>query len=101
MELDEFVRQTIEKLITGVGAACRHAKENATHIGGGSTTRVEFDVAVTTTEGSEKKAGAGMTVAGIGLGGQGKTDLSNSCVSRIKFTVLVDLRRTEEYKGAY
>jgi hypothetical protein len=97
MELDEFVRKTLEQVIDGVGQACKHARANKAHIGSSSYSPIEFDVAVTVTEGSESKADGGIKVAGIGIGGHGKTELTNSSVSRVKFTVLVSLPTTVEY----
>jgi hypothetical protein len=101
MELDEFVRRTIEQVISGVGEACKHAKANGAEISGDSLTPIEFDVAVTTTEGSESKANAGIKVAWIGIGGEGKSEVTSSSVSRIKFSVLVGLPTTERNPGAY
>jgi len=95
MELDEFVRKTIEQVISGVAQARDHAITNNAHIANGLINPIEFDVAVTVTEGSETKAGAGITVAGIGIGGHGKTELTNSSVSRIKFSVPIRLPGTE------
>src|SRR5262245_22082277 len=80
MELDEFVRKTIEQVISGVGAACKHAKANGAEIGGDTLSPIEFDVAVTTTEGSETKANAGIKVAWIGIGGEGKSEATSSSV---------------------
>ena len=52
---------------------------------------VDFDVAVTTSEGAEGKAGAGLFVAGIGLGAKGGVTAENSAISRVKFQVPVTL----------
>jgi len=49
--------------------------------------RIDFDVAVTATEGTETKGGVGIMVGAIGLGSQGKSDASNASQSRIKFVV--------------
>ncbi len=99
MELDEFVRKTIEQVISGVAHARYHAIANNAHLPGGLINSIEFDVAVTVTEGSETKAGAGITVAGIGIGGHGKTELTNTSVSRIKFSVPVRLPAAEPSVG--
>jgi len=48
---------------------------------------VEFDVAVTSTEGSAAKAGVGIFVAGLGLGMQGELDASSSSISRVEFSI--------------
>ena len=52
---------------------------------------IEFDVAVTTTEGTETKGGIGVFVVAVGLGSQGKSDATNSSSSRIKFSVPIFL----------
>lgn len=91
MELDEFVRRTIEQVITGVSQACKHAKENGAMITSNRLQPIEFDVAVTTTEGSESKKSGGIAVWGLGLNAQGRNEMTNSSVSRIKFTVMVAL----------
>ena len=48
---------------------------------------IEFDVAVTASQGSEAKAGAGISVGAITLGATGKEDNKNTSVSRIKFSI--------------
>ena len=48
---------------------------------------IEFDVAVTVSEGKETKGGIGILVGSIGLGSQGKSDSEHSAVSRLKFRV--------------
>ena len=110
MKLQEFIRETIKEYIAGVKEAQEYAAAHGAKVhppskkaGQQETFRmvdpttwqllqnVEFDVAVTSTEGSEAKATAGIFVAAIGLGAQGKTDMSSSTVSRIKFSVPVAL----------
>ena len=58
VDLKEFVTQTILEILEGVHEA---QKEIDSH-------RVEFDVAVTASRGSEAKAGAGVVVAVLGFG---------------------------------
>lgn len=55
---------------------------------------IEFDVAVTASEGTEAKAGMGIMVGSIGIGTQGKSDTENTSVSRIKFRIPVVLPYT-------
>jgi len=101
MKLQEFISETLKQIITGV----KEAQEYANSLGGiinppkkgpgsnfiDSAENVAFDVAVTSTEGSETKGGVGVFVAAFGLGAQGKTDMSSSSISRIKFSVSVFL----------
>ena len=51
---------------------------------------MEFDVAVTSTEGSEKTGGVGIFVAGFGMWTKGKSDTSSSLISRIKFSIPIE-----------
>lgn len=48
---------------------------------------IEFDVAVTASEGTETKGGIGVMVGSIGLGTHGKSDATSASQSRIKFSV--------------
>lgn len=48
---------------------------------------IEFDLAVSATEGTEAKAGIGIFAGAIGLGTQAKLDDNNVTVSRIKFSI--------------
>lgn len=95
MELKTFVQQTLEHIISGVSDshthAIKHGASIATH---GYITDVEFDVAVTTTDNSERKGGAGIFVFGFGIGGSGKTEATTSAVSRVKFKVTLGLPYT-------
>lgn len=97
MKLQDFVSETLKEIIDGVLAAQRYAASKNARINPGSPVRresqqhVEFDVAVTTTEGTETKGGIGVFVGPVGLGSQGRTDNTNSSVSRIKFSIKVEL----------
>jgi hypothetical protein len=50
---------------------------------------LDFDIAVTVTEGEQKKSGIGVLVAGVGLGKSGQSDARSETVSRLRFTVPV------------
>ncbi|RKY04210.1 MAG: hypothetical protein DRP56_10340 [Planctomycetota bacterium] len=52
---------------------------------------VEYDVAVTAVEGTEAGAKAGISVWSIGAGGNVKTESTNTTVSRIKFSISLEL----------
>lgn len=58
--------------------------------------QIDFDVALTATEGSETKGGLGISVGAISLGGAAKDDYSQSSVSRIKFSVPMLLPQKDE-----
>lgn len=105
MELGDFIANTLKAVIDGVTQAQEYAKQHDARINprdqqinGKQLIRrdsspdqmgqfVEFDVAVTASEGTEGKAGLGIMVASIGLGSQVRSDLAQSTVSRIKFNV--------------
>jgi len=97
MKLEDFISETLNQIVAGVKTAQEHtkgtgAKINPSH-GRPSTNPqpVDFDVAVTTTEGTNKKGGLGVFVYGIGIGAQGAKDISNQSISRIRFQVPVQL----------
>jgi hypothetical protein len=48
---------------------------------------VDFDVAVTVNEGSERKGGIGVVTGFLSLGGQSKADQATSSATRLKFCV--------------
>ena len=110
MKLQEFITETLKQIVTGVKEAQEYAiKEGAkvnpavhynitpkehriTNDGEGQDIQdIEFDVAVTSSEGSKTKGGAGIMVATIGLGVQARTDTTSSSISHIKFKVPVAL----------
>ncbi|MEK6686370.1 MAG: hypothetical protein AABY99_08265 [Pseudomonadota bacterium] len=106
MKLKDFVAETLKEIVDGVVEAQKYYKEKGGSINSSSITfrtdhglqiwnsengqpvqQIEFDVAVTTTEGTETKGGIGVFVGPVGLGSQGKSDATNSSSSRIKFSV--------------
>ena len=113
MDLNEFVSETLTQIFTGVQAAQNRVKEAGGKISPSQTCKIygkdrlfvhvskdgeqqplnniEFDVALTTVEASGSEGKAGLTVWGMGAGVSGKTETSNSTVSRIKFSVPVVL----------
>jgi len=112
MKLQEFVAETLKEIIAGVKEGQKYAaSEGASvstfmeprHTEGKTEVRytaqltnanielIEFDVAVTSTEGSATEAGAGIFVAAFGLGAKGKSDESSSSISRIKFSIPLGL----------
>jgi len=106
MKLQEFVNETLKEIIAGVKEAQEYAQSEGASVSphilargdnatihyvlkkdGTHVEQIEFDVAVTSTEGSATEAGAGIFVAAIGLGAKGKSDSSSSSISRIKFSI--------------
>jgi hypothetical protein len=97
MKLQDFVAETLKELIDGVKTAQSHAISNGARVNPHglhfkeNQQHVEFDVAVTTTEGTQTKGGIGVFVGPVGLGSQGQSDNTNSSVSRIRFSIKVVL----------
>lgn len=106
MKLKDFVSETLKEIVDGVSEAQEYYKQKGGSINssdisfrtdqgmqmwnnksGQPVQQIEFDVAVTTTEGTETKGGIGIFVGPIGLGSQGKSDAINSSSSRIKFSI--------------
>jgi len=106
MELKTFITETLNQIIDGVKDAQYHAAEQGGEVNpvvlfasktvdrlrqhqlsGPLIQEIDFDVAVTATEGTKTKGGVGVFVGVVGLGTQGQSDTSNQSISRIKFPV--------------
>ena len=104
MELDTFVAETLRQIFKGVQTAqqnldCKGAKINpGRSLNTVQCKQIEFDVAVTVTEGTEKQGKGNVGVALFGIGGQAQfpSTTANSSVSRIKFEVPVIFPTTYE-----
>jgi hypothetical protein len=99
VDLETFIAETLRQIVKGVKTAQSHADCTGAQINplldGAciAVEQIEFDVAVTVTEGSEKKGGIGVFTGGFGIGGQANANTANSSVSRIRFNVPVVLPR--------
>lgn len=108
MELREFVSEALKQLIDGVVTAQEYASSKGAfinpeglqyatvsgnlHIAHDSVHTeipqiIEFDVAVTISEGGEAKAGIGVFAGPIGIGTQATTTDGNIVANKIKFSV--------------
>lgn len=116
MELKTFIEETLRQLIDGVSAVNDFAREKGAVINpqtlefyvnsgqsdmwcdvtGRIASKVEFDVAVTATEATGTKGGAGVFLAPFKLGAEGKSDWSTQNVSRIKFALQTLLPTSEQ-----
>ncbi len=118
MELKDFISQSIQQIFEGVKQAQSQTKDMngliAPHklrmsdkeipnhqaiIGYHHTTpiiSVDFDISVTTQDSTKDKAGAGIFIAAIGLGGQIGSETSNSQLNKLRFSVPVILPLPEE-----
>lgn len=104
MELDQFVTETLTQIMKGVNNARNSEEINGKDIhpevtwkasGGPSTSNrkvihnIDFDVAVTATDGDSSKAKIGVVSGIFNAGAEGQTEKKNSSVTRIKFSVPV------------
>lgn len=98
MDVKEFVSNTLKQIIDGVVDAQRHADQNNAVVAPYHDYRkaIGFDIAVTVVEGKETEGKAGISVWSIGAGVTGKSESSNSTVSRIKFEIPVELPKGSE-----
>jgi hypothetical protein len=103
MKLQEFVCETLKEVIAGVKEAQTYAASAGAKVNPeqdrpkGKTgyvidssvpvQEVDFDIAVTSADTTETQAGAGVFVAALGIGAQGKSDTSISSINRIRFSV--------------
>jgi len=95
MELKEFVKQTIIQITDGIREGNDYVRKNQFGQGIDDTMgkKIEFDVAVTSTDAQVAGAGAGISVAQVfNVGGKTEATSSNSNASRIQFTVFLHLK---------
>lgn len=106
VDLKSFVRQTLLDIKGGVIEARNEGVEAApAKVTGGpggtsraqelnsTVTQVDFDVAVTATSSSETETGFGIFVAPFGGGAKDQQLSEDETVSRVSFTIVVDLRQ--------
>ena len=115
MKLDEFVSQTIKQIIDGVVSAQEYTKDSdiksivnptlyypgtdpklgrvrdSVHHDDEFPTWIEFDVAVTASEGEKAEGGLGLFVSVFAFGAKAQADARYSEVSRIKFSIPIVL----------
>jgi hypothetical protein len=111
MNLKEFVTESLVEIVSGISDAqarlvgsdaqvspkvkslFTQSQTGGTNMAlgwdsrGGVIQVVEFDVAVTATEGTETKGGIGVVAGIFALGSQGKSEETNQSISRIRFKV--------------
>lgn len=106
MNLKDFIAETLAQIVDGVKEAQSRAaqvgatinppisteaslaiKHGIVYARGEAAQFVQFDVALTATEGSGTKGGIGVVVGAFTLGSTGQSQTENSSLSRVKFSV--------------
>jgi len=96
MELQDFIKEVLEQIISGVTSAQESAVELGAKVNprGGSIVEmrdINFDIAVSKGEGTQK-GGVGVFLAPAGTTGpQNQSNVAGGSMSRIKFSVPVKL----------
>jgi hypothetical protein len=110
MDLKDFITQTLTQIASGVKDAQSSARAVGAVVNPHITTEpaeasrhgflfangsyspiVQFDVALTVTEGTGTKGGIGVFSGAINLGSSGQSQNEQSTVSRVKFSVPIAL----------
>lgn len=114
MDLQTFVEETISQIASGVKNAQSKTNEHGARINphlssdaelsakngiliasGEAAQLMQFDVALTVSEGSGTKGGIGVSVGAITLGSAGQSNNESSSMSRVKFVVPIVLPKDE------
>ena len=117
MELDKFITETLNSVITGIKGSQEFAKENGARInphirfyegvnkqpyafygkeeGARAISTIDFDIAVSTSNAQESGVKGGINVMSVNIGGNSSDKDSKETISRIKFTVNVILPNVE------
>lgn len=115
MELNRFVAETLVEIVDGVVKAQEATTESGAQVNpanakaaagdiydrateNGYISRVDFEVALTSAEGTEGKGGIGVMFCGIGIGGNEKTDTRNVSVTNVRFSIPVIFPKSGEMK---
>ena len=105
MDLRKFIAETLTQIIGGINDAQQNMLEfqkdensdytapyvnpNPVSDHSKKLSDIEFDVAVTVSNGKSAEGGGGLSVMGVSIGGKGASEQTNSSVSRIKFSIPV------------
>ena len=97
MRLDDFVAATLRSIVQGIDAAQEDiqtlgARINPYRAGSaGAIQVVEFDVEVSTSEGTATRGGLGVFVGAIAAGTRGESESGTASVGRVRFKVPLEL----------
>lgn len=103
MELRKFIAETLTQIIGGISDAqgnmiefqkgessdytAPYVNPNPVSENQKKLSGIEFDVAVSVSEGKSSEGGGSLSVMGLSIGGKGGSDQTQSSVSRIRFSV--------------
>lgn len=117
MELKEFISEALVQIVAGIEDAQEKIETSNAEISpsynnrqqnimeklnliqsrkGNVIQQVNFDIAVSATEGTGTKAGVGVLAGAFNLGASGSSNQENQTASRIKFAVPVTLPTIDE-----
>lgn len=104
MELKQFITNTLNDIIDGIADSQAHAREKNAVVNAASVNDreymkqyshkyhvhdIEFDIALTVTQEDKAKGGVGAIISVFSIGVVGEDNLTNSSVTRVKFSVPV------------
>lgn len=115
MELRDFVSETLTQIINGVDDAKKSIDNEQVIIsprldgtaghkgyagivpsaGDAPATMINFDVSLSTTEGSGTKGGIGVVTGIVALGSSGQSSSETGSLSRVQFSIPVILQRKQ------
>ncbi len=106
MDVKDFISESLRQIIDGVKDAQKHAEKNGAYVSPDvsryvddpaytKSQNIEFDIAVTSQESSEKGGKGGLKIpipfVDVEAGAEAKSGRTNGSISRIKFEVAVKL----------
>ncbi|MBK8816675.1 MAG: hypothetical protein IPN42_14745 [Methylococcaceae bacterium] len=113
MNLDEFVKEVLTKIVAGIREAQAndggafivpagdggHAYANHSRVSSNGklkSTIVDFDIALTVEDSSKTSGGGGLKVAGIGANLEGESSSKDTKISRIQFGIPILLPESQK-----
>ncbi|MFC7513574.1 hypothetical protein ACFQUU_01005 [Herbaspirillum sp. GCM10030257] len=113
MKLDEFIKEVLSEIVSGIRSAQEvdggafivpggdggHQYANHPRVSSSArlkSTIVDFDIALTVEESSKSSGSGGVKVVGIGANIQGESTLKDTKVSRIQFAIPILLPESQK-----
>lgn len=104
MRLDQFIAETLASVVNGVSQAQSEVQEAGAKVNpyrgsADAIQNIDFDVEISTAEGTATKGGLGVFVGPVAAGTQGQSDSSSSSVGRIRFKIPLELPKHPRRAG--